>query len=298
MSYSSQFLTKKSRNKCSSCSTCQESTIGRQTTQFKVTCPSNIGDMCIHSRMTVQCKAKFFTECLKWIWALPIVVEVDRLWRCLIILEVTSTCFVLLLSSLGMFVIAQALWSHIHGWIEWSCSDILSGGADICNCKSSANDWWMIVWVNNGRQRHSMHDVKHWPNNWSMRNAWVCWSKGRTMIRWWDVLCTISQIIWKQMQDSISKSNVSMETVNKDRMTIASNAEENSSKASTDMLPMLRERNRSKTTFRRAVSLLWPGQYADWQALLRLWELRKEEAWDKTCFSSILAIKHKLKTER
>ena len=42
-----------------------------------------------------------------------------------------------------------------------------------------------------------------------------------------------------------------------------SNAEEKSSKASTDMLPLLRERNRSLTTFRRAVSVLRPGRYAD-----------------------------------
>ena len=34
---------------------------------------------------------------------------------------------------------------------------------------------------------------------------------------------------------------------------IVSNAEEKSSNASTDMLPLLRERNRSLTTFRRAV---------------------------------------------
>ena len=38
-----------------------------------------------------------------------------------------------------------------------------------------------------------------------------------------------------------------------------SNAEEKSSKASTDMLPLLRE----LATFRRAVSVLWPGRYAD-----------------------------------
>ena len=36
-----------------------------------------------------------------------------------------------------------------------------------------------------------------------------------------------------------------------------SNAEEKSCKASTDMLPLLRERNRSLTTFRRAVSVLF-----------------------------------------
>ena len=44
---------KKSRYKCGSCSTCQESTNRCQTAQFKVACPSNIGDMCIHSKMTV-----------------------------------------------------------------------------------------------------------------------------------------------------------------------------------------------------------------------------------------------------
>ena len=35
-----------------------------------------------------------------------------------------------------------------------------------------------------------------------------------------------------------------------------SNAEEKSSKASTDMLPLLREKDRSLTTFKRAVSVL------------------------------------------
>ena len=43
----------KSRYKCGSCNACQESTNGCQTTQFNVACPSNIGDMCIHSKMTV-----------------------------------------------------------------------------------------------------------------------------------------------------------------------------------------------------------------------------------------------------
>ena len=47
-----------------------------------------------------------------------------------------------------------------------------------------------------------------------------------------------------------------METVYKDRMIICANAEEKSSKASTDMLLLLTERNRSLTTFRRAVSVL------------------------------------------
>ena len=43
----------KSRYKCGSCSTCQESMNRCQTTQFKVARPSNIGFVCIHSKMTV-----------------------------------------------------------------------------------------------------------------------------------------------------------------------------------------------------------------------------------------------------
>ena len=42
-----------------------------------------------------------------------------------------------------------------------------------------------------------------------------------------------------------------------------SNADEKSTKASTDILPLLRERNRALKTFRRAVSVLLPGRYAD-----------------------------------
>ena len=42
--------------------------------------------------------------------------------------------------SLSMFAVVQALTSPMHDCIEWSSSDILSGGADICNCKSSANE--------------------------------------------------------------------------------------------------------------------------------------------------------------
>ena len=45
---------------------------------------------------------------------------------------------------LSMFEVAQALISLIHDFIECRSSDITSGGADICNCKSSANEWYMI----------------------------------------------------------------------------------------------------------------------------------------------------------
>ena len=39
------------------------------------------------------------------------------------------------------FTVAQALTSLMHYCIECSCSYILSEGADICNGKSSANEW-------------------------------------------------------------------------------------------------------------------------------------------------------------
>ena len=62
-------------------------------------------------------KPKFFTDCLKGIRALLIVIEVGRLWRCLVLLEVTSVSSVLSL-SLSMFAVAQALTSLIHDCME------------------------------------------------------------------------------------------------------------------------------------------------------------------------------------
>ena len=47
VSYSSQFLT-------------NQKLIQVWQLQFKVACPRNIGDMCIHSKMTVQCKTQIF----------------------------------------------------------------------------------------------------------------------------------------------------------------------------------------------------------------------------------------------
>ena len=121
----------KSRYKCGSYITCQEYTNRFQTTQFIVRWQSNV-------------RPYFFTDFLKGISALPMVIEVGRLWRCLVLLEVTSMSSVLLSLSLSIFAVAQALTSHIHDCIEWSSSYILSWGADICNCKSSANEWCMI----------------------------------------------------------------------------------------------------------------------------------------------------------
>ena len=105
-------------------------------------------------------RPKFFTYLLKAIWALPIVIEVGRLWRCLVLLEVTSMSSVLLSLSLSMFTVAQALTSLIHDCIEWSSSDILSGGADICNCKSSANEWCMIECESIMADKGLIHMVK------------------------------------------------------------------------------------------------------------------------------------------
>ena len=70
-------------------------------------------------------------------------IEVGRSWRFLVLLEVISMSIVLLSLSLSMFAVAQALTSLIHDCIELSSSDIPSGGADIRNCKSSANEWCM-----------------------------------------------------------------------------------------------------------------------------------------------------------
>ena len=46
--------------------------------------------------------------------------------------------------SLGMFAVAQTMTSIIHDFIERSSSDMSSGGANICTCKSAANEWCMI----------------------------------------------------------------------------------------------------------------------------------------------------------
>ena len=51
---------------------------------------------------------------------------------------------VLLSLTFSMFAFARALTSPMHDCIERSSSDILSGGADICICMSSANEWCMI----------------------------------------------------------------------------------------------------------------------------------------------------------
>ena len=49
---------------------------------------------------------------------MPIVIEVGRLWRCLVLMEAIGMSFVLSSLSLSMFADAQALTSHIHDCIE------------------------------------------------------------------------------------------------------------------------------------------------------------------------------------
>ena len=87
-------------------------------------------------------------------------IEVGRLWRCLALLEVTSISYVSLSLSLSMFAVAQALTSLIHDIIELSNKDILSGGADIYNCKSSANEWCVIVCESIMADKGLVHMVK------------------------------------------------------------------------------------------------------------------------------------------
>ena len=50
--------------------------------------------------------------------ALPIVIEVGRLWRCLVLLDVKSMSSALLSLSLSMFADAQAFTSIFHDCIE------------------------------------------------------------------------------------------------------------------------------------------------------------------------------------
>ena len=52
--------------------------------------------------------------------------------------------FRLLSLSRSMFEDAQTLTSPMHDCIERSSSDILSAGAEISNCMSSANEWCSI----------------------------------------------------------------------------------------------------------------------------------------------------------
>ena len=58
--------------------------------------------------------------------------------------EVASMSSVLLSLSFSMFAVAQALISLIHDCIELNTLDILLRAAEVCNYKSSANEWRVI----------------------------------------------------------------------------------------------------------------------------------------------------------
>ena len=49
---------------------------------------------------------------------MPMVMEVGRLWRCLVLIEVTSMSYVLLPLSLSMLAVVQALTSLILDCME------------------------------------------------------------------------------------------------------------------------------------------------------------------------------------
>ena len=133
-------------------------------------------------------------------------------------LEVTSMSSVLLSLSLSMFADAQALTSLIHDCVQWSSSDILSGGADICNCKSSTNEWCMIECESIMADKGLIYMVKRIGPRTEPWGTPEC--TGTKAEQWLDrdVVCTISQIGWKPLQYSISKSKVSMEMVYKERI--------------------------------------------------------------------------------
>ena len=59
-----------------------------------------------------------------------------------------------------MFTVAQALTSLRHDCIEWSSSNISSGGADICNCKSTANEWYIMECTSIMADKGSIYMVK------------------------------------------------------------------------------------------------------------------------------------------
>ena len=64
--------------------------------------------------------------------------------------------YVLLSLSISMFAVTQDLTSPMHDCIEQSSLDILSGGADICNC----NEWCMIEYESIMAEKGLIYMVK------------------------------------------------------------------------------------------------------------------------------------------
>ena len=64
-------------------------------------------------RRRYNIKPKCFTDCWKTIKALLVVTEVSKLWKCLVLLEMTSMRFFLSL-GLSMLVVAISMISMIY----------------------------------------------------------------------------------------------------------------------------------------------------------------------------------------
>ena len=110
VSYSSQFLTKQKRIQVSQLQYLS-GIYERRSSKWHVRAILEICAFIV--RWQSNAKPKFFTVCLKGIWALPIVIEERRLWRCLVLLEVTSMSSVLSSLSLTMFALSQ-VWHHLY----------------------------------------------------------------------------------------------------------------------------------------------------------------------------------------
>ena len=75
--------------------------------------------------------------------------------------DIISTGSILLSFSQSMLEVAKYLHyfymtTHIEN-VDFYFFDILSGGADICNCKSSVNEWCNRIRINNSRQMPKIH---------------------------------------------------------------------------------------------------------------------------------------------
>ena len=46
--------------------------------------------MIIYRKMAVEYEQKFFIECMNEIWAMPMINELGKLWRCFVVLGVMS----------------------------------------------------------------------------------------------------------------------------------------------------------------------------------------------------------------
>ena len=103
----------KSWYKCCSYSTCQESIKDVKRHSSRQHVRAKLETCAFILRWQSNARPRFFADCLKGVWAFPIVIEVGRIWRCLAVLEVVSESSVYLSFNLSMFVVDQ-LWHYIY----------------------------------------------------------------------------------------------------------------------------------------------------------------------------------------